>query len=245
MGRVCVLQNVTHFKRLDDLKSEFVSQVSHDLRSPLTLMRGYATMLFLVGDLTEKQTDYVDKIVVGVENMSNLVDNLLDLGRIEAGFDLKLEMVKIEDIIDMVFEALEDRCRKKKIQFQKNIGGLVSAKIEVDQALLLQALLNLVDNAIKYTPEGGDVWVRVKPWRNRVLFEVEDTGIGISSSDLPHVFDKFYRSADRRAKKEQGTGLGLAIVKSIVERHGGKIIVESKIGKGSLFSFRIPTRQSQ
>lgn len=245
MGRVCVLQNVTHFKKLDDLKSEFVSQVSHDLRSPLTLMRGYATMLFLVGDLNEKQSDYIDKIVIGVENMSNLVDNLLDLGRIEAGFDLKLEKFKVEDIIDRVFELLSNNCQRKKIQLHKSVDALVTAEIEAEKALLQQALFNLIDNAIKYTPEGGDIWVRVKPWRDKVFFEVEDTGIGISSSDLPHVFDKFYRSPDRRSKKEQGTGLGLAIVKSIVERHGGTISVESKIGKGSVFSFRIPTRQSQ
>jgi len=110
--------------------------------------------------------------------------------------------------------------------------------------LLQRALHNLVENAIKYTPEGGSVWVRVSPRREGVLFAVQDNGIGVSPVDQPRLFEKFYRSADRRAKRQHGTGLGLAIVKSIVERHGGQVGVESKLGEGSTFYFEIPSRQS-
>jgi PAS domain S-box-containing protein len=244
IGRVCVLQDVTYFKELDNLKSEFVSQVSHDLRSPLTLMRGYATMLEMVGELNEQQSGYVRKIVIGIESMSRLINNLLDLGRIEAGVGLQLQMLLVEDIVEQVLEAFQVRSKQKGIQLRAEIGEDVPPLIEADQALLQQALHNLVENAIKYTPEGGEVSMRLRKRGKRILFEIEDTGIGVSDFDKPHLFEKFYRSADRKAKKERGTGLGLAIVKSIVERHGGHVGVESELGEGSRFWFEVPVQQN-
>ncbi len=243
IGRVCVLKDVTQFKELDALKSEFVSTVSHDLRSPLTLMRGYATMLETVGELNKQQTDYVRKIVVGVENISRLVNNLLDLGRIEAGVGLQLEILPVRDIVEWVIDSFQLQAQQKKITLQANLSENLPSIIEADQALLQQALHNLVENAVKYTSDGGKIIVRVMPRREHLLFSVEDTGIGISPVDQPRLFEKFYRSADRDAKRESGTGLGLAIVKSIVERHGGQIGVESKLGEGSKFYFEIPIRQ--
>jgi PAS domain S-box-containing protein len=243
IGRVCVLRDITYFKELDALKSEFVSTVSHDLRSPLTLMRGYATMLEMVGDLNEQQMGYVRKIVVGVESMSRLVNNLLDLGRIEADIGLNLEMVPVQDIIERVIEALSLQANQKRIQLQIEIPQQTTPLVEADQALLQQALHNLVENAIKYTPTNGKVLVSVRGQQNRMVFEVRDSGIGISPVDLPRLFEKFYRSASREAKKESGTGLGLAIVKSIAERHGGDVGVDSHLGKGSTFSLTIPLRQ--
>ncbi len=244
IGRVCVLKDVTQFKKLDALKSEFVSTVSHDLRSPLTLMRGYATMLEMVGELNEHQAEYVRKIVVGVESISRLVNNLLDLGRIEAGVGLQLEMLSVRDIIDWVVESFQLQAQQKKITLRADVPGDLPPLIEADQPLLQQALHNLVENAVKYTPEGGKVWVRVTPRQSTILFIVEDTGIGISPVDQPYLFEKFYRSTDRKAKRERGTGLGLAIVKSIVERHGGKLGLESKLGEGSIFYIEIPLRHS-
>ena len=244
IGRVCVLQDVTYFKELDNLKSEFVSQVSHDLRSPLTLMRGYATMLEMAGELNDQQSGYVRKIVIGIESMSRLINNLLDLGRIEAGVGLQLQMLLVEDIVEQVLEAFQVRSKQKGIQLHAQIGEDVPPLIEADQALLQQALHNLVENAVKYTPEGGEVSIRLRKRGKRILFEIEDTGIGVSEFDKPHLFEKFYRSADRQAKKERGTGLGLAIVKSIVERHGGRMGVESELGEGSLFWFEVPVHQN-
>ncbi|MBM3143400.1 MAG: HAMP domain-containing protein [Chloroflexi bacterium] len=244
MGRVCVLKDVTQFKELDDLKSEFVSTVSHDLRSPLTLMRGYATMLEMVGHLNEQQAEYVRKIVVGVESISRLVNNLLDLGRIEAGVGLQLEMLPVRDIVEWVVESFQLQAQQKKIALRADIPENLPPLIEADQALLQQALHNLVENAVKYTPEGGKIWVRAKPRQSTLLFVVEDTGIGIAPVDQPHLFQKFYRSADRKAKREHGTGLGLAIVKSIVDRHNGNIGLDSRLGAGSTFYIEIPLRHS-
>lgn len=245
IGRICILQDVTHFKELDALKSEFVATVSHDLRSPLTLMRGYATMLEMVGDLNDQQAGYVRKIVVGVESMSRLVNNLLDLGRIEANIGLQLEMVPVHDIVERVTDALTLQASQKQIELLVEIPQQTIPLIEADQALLQQALQNLVENAIKYTPANGQVRVAVQIRQNRMIFEVHDNGIGISPLDQPRLFEKFYRSANRDAKRERGTGLGLAIVKSIAERHGGQVWVESQLGKGSHFYLAIPLRQGQ
>jgi signal transduction histidine kinase len=238
-----VLSDVTHFKELDALKSDFVSTVSHDLRSPLTLMRGYATMLEMVGQLNDQQSNYVRKIVGGVESMSRLVNNLLDLGRIEAGIGLQPEMIPVYDVLERVVGALQLQAAQKRIQLTTEPPGETNPLIEADQALLHQALHNLIENAIKYTRQDGKVHVRLQVRPNGVIFEVADNGIGISPMDLPRVFEKFYRGAQQISKDERGTGLGLAIVKSIAERHGGRVWAESQLGKGSIFYLFIPSRQ--
>lgn len=242
MGRVCILRDITYFKELDALKSEFVATVSHDLRSPLTLMRGYATMLEMVGELNEQQTNYVRRIVTGVESMSRLVTNLLDLGRIEAGIGLQVEMVPVHDVVERVVGALQLQAAQKKVQLSSHIPEQTIPLIEADQALLQQALQNLVENGIKYTEPGGQVQVRLATRPDCLVFEVSDTGVGIPPVDQPRLFEKFYR-AGQNSKKPGGSGLGLAIVKSIAERHGGKVWVESQLGKGSTFYFSIPFRQ--
>jgi PAS domain S-box-containing protein len=244
VGRICILRDITSFKELDALKSEFVATVSHDLRSPLTLMRGYATMLEMVGELNDKQVDYVRKIVSGVESMTRLVGNLLDLGRIEAGVDLQVEMMNVQDLVERVTGALQLQATQKRVQLTAEIQQGV-AMVDADQALLQQALNNLVENAIKYTDPGGKVAVRVSPGVDSVIFAVEDTGIGIAPVDIPRLFEKFFRGAQHDGKKLSGSGLGLAIVKSIALRHGGKVWVESLLGKGSTFYVSIPLRQKK
>ncbi|RPI32253.1 MAG: HAMP domain-containing protein, partial [Chloroflexota bacterium] len=243
LGRVCVLRDITHFKELDSLKSEFVATVSHDLRSPLTLMRGYATMLEMVGELNDQQNGYVKKIVTAVENMSRLVNNLLDLGRIEAGVDLQVETVLVHDVVERVAGALQLQAAQKHIQLTTDIPSETVPLIEADQGLLQQALHNLVENAIKYTESGGRVVVKVIAHAEGMVFQVTDTGIGVSPVDLPRLFEKFYRGVQRESKKQPGTGLGLAIVKSIAERHGGRVWVESQLGVGSKFYMLVPLRQ--
>ena len=244
VGRVCVLRDVTHFKELDALKSEFVSTVSHDLRSPLTLMRGYATMLEMVGQLNDQQNSYVQKIISGVESMSRLVNNLLDLGRIESGVGLQLETINVQDVVERVTGSLQLQAAQKRIQLSCEFPQQSVPMIEADQALLQQALHNLVENAIKYTRAEGKVHVRVRTQPIGAVFEVIDNGIGISPVDQPRLFEKFYRGAQHGSKEQHGTGLGLAIVKSIAERHGGRVWAESQLGKGSTFYLAIPVRQS-
>jgi signal transduction histidine kinase/HAMP domain-containing protein len=243
VGRVAVLRDITRFKELDTMKSEFVATVSHDLRNPLQLMRGYATMLEMVGELNEQQVGYVRKIVNGVEDMTRLVTNLLDLGRIEAGVDLQLELVSIREIVDRVSNNLYQQAAQKHINISVEIAPQTVPLIEADQALLQQALHNLVDNAIKDTHADGQIKIKANSQRDVMIIEVQDNGLGISPMDQPHLFEKFYRSSQAGSKEQHGAGLGLAIVKSIVEKHGGNIRVESQLGKGSRFIATIPLRQ--
>ncbi|MEW6406265.1 MAG: ATP-binding protein, partial [Chloroflexota bacterium] len=243
VGRVCIMRDVTHFKELDTMKSEFVATVSHDLRSPLTLMRGYATMLEMVGELNEQQQGYVKKIISGVENMSRLVNNLLDLGRIEIGVGLQVENVPVIDILERVTSALQLQASQKNIALSVELPKDMHHALEADGALLHQAVYNLVENAIKYTPDGGRVSIRVWNEPEHIIFEVKDSGIGIPAEDLPRLFEKFYRGKQREARAQHGTGLGLAIVHSIAESHGGKVWVESEPGRGSTFFLQIPLTQ--
>lgn len=246
MGKACLLRDITHFKQLDNMKSDFVATVSHDLRSPLALMRGYATMLQMVGDLNDQQKGYVRKIISGVDGMSRLVNNLLDIGRIEAGVGLQLEMTPVAEMIERIVSSLQLQATQKNIQLSQTVSTGVYQAIEVDSALLQQALYNLVDNAIKYTAVGGQVQIKAHSRGDYVLFEVEDSGIGIAPLDQPRLFEKFYRGGQRDGSTAQrGTGLGLAIVKSVAERHRGRVWLESRLGKGSTFYLEIPASQKR
>ena len=245
VGRVCILRDVTQLKEIDTLKSDFVSTVSHDLRSPLTLMRGYATMLEMAGQLNEQQKNYARMIVQGVDNMAKLVTNLLDLGRIDFGVGLQVESIPVLDILERVTSSLQMQAKQKQISIGVEIPKDMPNAIEADQALLQQALYNLVENALKYTPTGGEVTIHMQTSLAELTFAIQDSGIGIPENDQPRLFEKFYRGTNREALLQRGTGLGLAIVKSIAERHGGKVWVESKLGEGSTFYLQIPLAQSK
>ena len=245
VGRVCIMRDVTQLKEIDTLKSEFVSTVSHDLRSPLTLMRGYATMLEMAGDLNEQQKSYIKMIVQGVDNMAKLVNNLLDLGRIDFGVGLQVGSIPVLDIIERVTGNLQMMARNKEIALSVEIPRDMPHAVEADQALLHQAVYNLVENAIKYTPNGGEVTLNLLTAPDTLTFAIKDSGIGIPNEDMKRLFEKFYRGTNREALAQRGTGLGLAIVKSIAERHGGKVWVESELGKGSTFFLQVPLTQSK
>ncbi len=239
IGRVALMRDVTHFKELDEMKSEFVATVSHDLRAPLTFMRGYTTMLPMVGDLSEKQSGYVDKILHGIGQMSELIDDLLNLGRIEAGIDLERQPCHMGTILVEAVDGMRARAAAKglTLRLEPSAGGAV---ISGDAALLRQAVANLVDNALKYTPSGGTVTVGLTVRQGQCVIRVADTGIGIGPDDQVRLFEKFYRIKRRDTTDIPGTGLGLAIVKSIVERHGGKVWVESELNTGSTFYASLP-----
>lgn len=240
VGKVCILRDITHFRELDTLKSDVVATVSHDLRSPLTLMRGYASMFQMVGETNEQQRSYVAKIISSVDNMTRLVNNLLDMGRLEAGIALNIEEINPTKLTQQIVNDQLTQAAHKNIQL-KFLNNLEEEEIILaDPALIQQAIINLVDNAIKYTPMGGEVSIILSEKEELIEFEIKDSGIGVAPIDLPRLFDKFYRSNRRESYKHQGTGLGLAIVKSIVERHGGRVWVESRLGRGSSFFFEIP-----
>jgi len=165
------------------------------------------------------------------------------LGRIETGVGLKLEMVPVVDLIERVTGSFQAQAAQKRIALTKELPAHVTPLIEADQALIEQALHNLVENAIKYTPAEGEIVVRLIERDDKIVFEVRDTGIGVAPLDIPRLFERFFRGARREARQQKGSGLGLAIVKSIAERHGGRVRVESALGKGSRFYFEIPIRQ--
>ena len=240
LGKVCILRDITQFKEVDSLKSEFVSTVSHDLRAPLTLMRGNTTMLQMVGELNDQQKNYVQKISAGIESMARLVNNLLDLGRIEAGIGLQLEPVQANEIVKKVISALQLQAIQKNIVLSNDIPEESDALVLADSALLEQAIYNLVENGIKYSPVGGEVRLNCSLAGSAVVFEVKDNGKGIAPLDIPRLFEKLFRSSQREGYLQKPSSMGLAIVKSIAERHGGKVWVESQLGKGSTFYLQIP-----
>ncbi len=239
LGQVMVLRDVTYFKQLDELKSEFVATVSHDLRVPLTFMRGYATMLPMVGQLNPKQGEFAEKIVVGIEQMSELIEDLLDLNRIEAGVGLVRETCQINELINSAVSNFRNNAANKNMALTLQLADDLPA-ISGDKTLLRQAISNLVDNAVKYTPAGGRVKISSDLRDMNVVVSVQDTGIGIAPTDQARLFEKFFRVKQRDTIGIKGSGLGLAIVKSIVERHGGRLWVESRLGQGSSFYIALP-----
>jgi signal transduction histidine kinase len=239
---VCVLRDITHYKKLDMLKSEFVATVSHDLRTPLTLMRGYGTMLSMVGALNDQQKDFARKILESVDQMGRLVDGLLDLGRIEAGVGLSLATLQPATILQEIVQTYRPQAANKQVSITLDVPDTL-VPIEADPTLLRQAVANLVDNAIKYTPPQGRVRISAGQTDGLQQFRVEDSGVGIAPADQPRLFEKFYRARGMETARERGSGLGLAIVKSIAEQHGGRVMVESRLGSGSVFTLEVPIRQ--
>jgi len=239
VGWVAILQDITHLKELDRLKSEFVSTVSHDLRSPLTTVRGYADLLALQGPLTEKQKESIERIRRAVAQMNELITDLLDLGKIEAGIGMEMEPCALEEVVSEAVETLTPRDAEKGLKLTVELAeGL--PRIQGNAGRLRQVVLNLVDNAIKYTPAGGSVHVRLQRDGREIVCSVSDTGIGIAPQDQRGLFQKFYRVQNPQAEGIPGTGLGLAICRSIVEQHGGRIGVRSTPGQGSTFFFALP-----
>jgi PAS domain S-box-containing protein len=238
LGRVAVLRDITHLKELDYMKSEFVATVSHDLRAPLTYMRGYATMLPMVGPLTPKQQDYTEKVMAGIEQMTELIDDLLDLGRIEAGVGLVREMCSLADIACGVVETMKPQALSRGLLLCT--GTLSDRLIAGDEGLLRHAITNLVDNAIKYTPADGTITIAVDEQDSAMVISVKDTGIGIAAADQARLFERFYRVKRRETVDIKGSGLGLAIVKSIAQWHRGRVWVESQAGEGATFYILIP-----
>ena len=238
-GVVVVMRDVTHFKELDEMKSEFVATVSHDLRAPLTSMRGYTTMLNMVGDLSDKQRDYVQKILVGIEQMNTLIGDLLNLRRVEAGVGIRQDPCRLGLILVEAVDAMRARAAAKSITLQL-LPAEGAPTVFGDRSLLRLAVGNLVDNAIKYTPSGGEVRVSLDTRDHEVVIRISDNGIGIAPGDQVRLFEKFYRIKRRETGNVKGTGLGLALVKSIVERHDGRVGVESIINEGSTFYIELP-----
>jgi two-component system, OmpR family, phosphate regulon sensor histidine kinase PhoR len=243
IGSVITLEDITHLKMLDRLKSDFIHTISHDLRSPLTAIIGYVELLDRVGPLNEQQKDFIKHVQNSAHNITELINDLLDLGRIEAGFDTRKDDVALGTILRYTLDNLSRQIEDKQLDLQVNIAPDLPI-MQGNPLRLRQIIDNLLVNAIKYTPMKGQIKVSLLCQSNQIIFEVADTGIGIPAADQEHIFEKFYR-ADNAPENVPGTGLGLAIVKSIVENHAGKISVESVFGQGSKFVVHLPINKGK
>ncbi len=238
IGMAITMQDITYLKQIDRLKNEFVHTVSHDLRSPLTAILGYVDLLDRVGPVNEQQREFIQRVQSSVQSITSLVNDLLELGRIEAGFDTQKEVVPLEGIIRYALENLSGQISDKKLNLHLNLPMDIP-QMRGNPIRLRQMLDNLIGNAIKYTPESGEITVEVEAQSDQVILRISDSGPGIPPADQPHIFEKFYR-ASNVPKGVGGSGLGLAIVKSIVDNHQGRIWVDSLLGQGSAFTVVLP-----
>ncbi len=243
IGIAITMQDITYLKQIDRLKNEFVHTVSHDLRSPLTAILGYVDLLERVGPVNEQQREFIHRVQNSVESITALVNDLLELGRIEAGFDAQKEVVPLEGIIRYTLETLGSQIADKHLNLHLNLPVDIP-EMRGNPIRLRQMLDNMIGNAIKYTPEDGDITIEVEVQSEQVIIRISDNGPGIPPSDQSHIFEKFYR-ASNVPKGVGGSGLGLAIVKSIVDSHHGRIWVKSLLGKGSTFTVVLPLKQQE
>jgi len=232
-------EELTH---LDQLKSDFMATMSHELRTPLTSIIGYSDMLLsgMTGELNEKQSAFVDSILKGGESLLNLINDVLDLTKIEAGrLELNREAVDLRAALLGVLPVVKPRAQDKRIRISTFLPTDLPL-VWADPGKLNQILLNLITNGIKYTHENGSVSVEARTMDDFVEIWVNDTGIGIAREDQDKVFQRFTQIDSSATRSQGGTGLGLAIVRELVELHGGAIRLQSKLGKGSSFIFTMP-----
>jgi signal transduction histidine kinase len=235
-----VLKELDRLRQLDELKSEFVSNVSHELRSPLSVIKSYVEAMLDQVDPVDYQTqqEFLSVIDDETDRLTVLVNDLLDISRIESGnFEIDRSRIHLNEIMSIVMRAIEDKSRKHRIvaDIPDKLPDLWA-----DKDKMVQVFLNLLDNAIKFSPAGGKVVVKAGLKRKMVKCEIIDQGIGIAKKNIPRIFDKFFRVDNSDAYEIPGTGLGLPIVKHIVESHGGKISVTSQPDSGSTFNIFFP-----
>jgi len=234
-------------KELDQMKSDFVSNVSHELRTPLTAIKASADNMLdnLTGPLSEKQTRYLMRIKSNADRLARLINDVLDLSRIEAGkIDLRPSDLDLAALAQEVVEHVRPVAIEKLIRLEvAAYDGEIASWADRDK--VVQVLLNLMGNAVKFTPPHGKITVAIqKGMDDWVQVSVSDTGPGIAADEIGKIFDKFYQTSQAGEEKTKGTGLGLAICKALVEMHGGRIWVESELNKGSTFSFILPAHRT-
>lgn len=239
-GAVLVFYDITELKKLEVMRKDFVANVSHELKTPITSIKGFAETL-LDGDIhsIKEQNHFLEIIYDESKRIQFLIEDLLTLSKLEKDeFQLDLTTVHISSLLEAIIPVIEQRAQ------QANIALIVKADddatLTADSEKLKQVLINLLTNAISYTSKYGEIILEVKELEDDIEFIVQDTGIGINEKDLPRIFERFYRVDKDRSRNTGGTGLGLAIVKHIVETHKGRISVESKVGEGTTFHVYLP-----
>jgi len=239
IGIAVVIREITHLKELDRIKTDFVNTISHDLRSPLTAIYGFVSLIDRVGPINDQQIEFIHHIQFSVQHITALINDLMDLGRVEADYDIQMQDVDLKEIINQSIENLDYQISEKMQEMVLSIPEEIPAIL--GNPLHLQRMVsNLLENAIKFTPPLGKISVQCRVETSQLIFEVTDNGPGIPLSDQPHIFDKFYRGSNI-SENTQGTGLGLSIVKSVVDKHHGRIWLESS-PIGTTFTVILPIK---
>jgi two-component system phosphate regulon sensor histidine kinase PhoR len=240
-GAVLVFHDITELRRLEKVRQDFVANVSHELRTPVASIKGYAETL-LQGAMDDKKTckEFLNTIYENSDRLVSLINDLLDLARIQSGrLNIVPVAVDAEALIRRCLAVLEKTVGTRRLDVDIRIAS-GNSRVMADEARLSQIILNLLDNAVKYTPDGGAITVKAEKMGHKVRFDVVDTGIGIPEEDLPRIFERFYRVDKARSRDQGGTGLGLSIVKHLVQAHGGEVWASANAGKGTTFSFTLP-----
>ncbi|UCC63093.1 MAG: PAS domain-containing protein [Anaerolineae bacterium] len=239
---VAIFRDVTRQARIDRIKEEFISVAAHELRTPLTVLQGYTELLLSesVGKVTPMQERFLKTIKANLERLAELVTNLLDISRIEAGtLQLNFKELCLPNLVDEVLPAFQAEIEQKGLTLVVEVPRHLPV-IWGDQSRLAQLLNNLMSNACKYTPGGGQIGIMARQVNGQIQVDVMDTGVGISLQDQEQIFSRFFRADNPLIREIGGSGLGLSIAKSIVALHGGEIWVDSELGSGSTFSFTLP-----
>ncbi len=243
VGTVASLHDISNLKQLDHLRKDFVNTVSHDLRSPLTAILGYVELIERAGPVNPQQIEFIQRVKSSVHATTELINDLLNLGRVEVGMIDELTPVDMKVVVAQQLEVLQAQAQEKKQTLKMAEPGQL-APVLGSRTQLAQMANNLIGNASKYTPPGGEIRVLLRQEQNQLILHVADNGPGIPLEDQGRIFEKFYRASNVDAET-QGTGLGLAIVKSIVENHRGRIWVDSKSGEGSIFTVVLPVAKQE
>ncbi len=238
IGTVASFHDITYLKELDRLRMDFVNTVSHDLRSPLTAILGYVELIERAGEVNAQQSQFIQRVKSSVHATTGLIDDLLNLGRVEVGLVDEVVPVDLKLIVANTLAAMQARVQEKQQLLKMGRTGNVSP-VRGNRVQIGQVVDNLIGNAIKYTQAGGSIRVTLTEEQNQLILHVADNGPGIPVEEQGRIFEKFYR-ASNAGDGVTGTGLGLAIVKTIVENHRGRIWVDSKLGEGSVFTVVLP-----
>jgi two-component system, OmpR family, phosphate regulon sensor histidine kinase PhoR len=241
VGAVIVLNDVTRYRHLENLRRDFVANVSHELKTPIASIKGFVETL-LDGALQspDDAQRFLKIIASHAERLNNIIEDLLSLSKIEQSEEaanLPLVEVPLRPVLEAALRGCEPQASARKVSLELRCEEILA---HVNPPLMEQAIINLIDNAIKYSEPGGQVVVEAQQNASEVIVAVQDRGCGIATEHLPRLFERFYRVDRARSRKLGGTGLGLAIVKHIVQAHQGRVTVESTPGEGSTFSIHLP-----
>ena len=243
LGTVTVFQDITTFKQLDEMKSDFVHMVSHELRSPLASIKQLLTVVLdgLAGELMAKQKDLLSRSQLKIQGLLELINDLLDVAKMESGHSFQQQApLRLGEVLEQTIALVRPRAESQNVALRLELPPELPL-IQADPRSMEELFTNLVSNAVNYSPEGGEVTVAAVSHGDYLAVMVSDNGIGIEPDEIPKIFDKFYRVKHPKTRQVIGTGLGLAIVKGIVESHRGSIEVESQPGAGTTFRVLLPT----